>query len=154
RMKPDMSGPGCQSTDDLGVTSTNNNATGYVALCGTSMATPTMTGLVALMIQDFRAQFPARPDPRNSTVKILFAQTAVDLFNPGPDYQTGYGSVRVQAAIDFMRTGNFLENSVSQGGVYNALVVANPGQTQVKVMLAWDDYPGTPNVSPALVNDL
>ena len=53
-----------------------------------------------------------------------------------------------------MRTGNFLENTVSQGGTYNVLVVVNPGDPVMKVTLAWDDPPGTPNVSPALVNDL
>ena len=29
-----------------------------------------------------------------------------------------------------------------------------PGDTGLKVTLAWDDVPGTPNVDPALVNDL
>jgi len=155
RMKPDLSGPGCQVGGDNGVTScAASSDTAYTVFCGTSMASPTVCGLSALLIQDFRAQFPSRPDPRNSTLKILFAQTAVDLFNPGPDYQTGYGSVRVQPAIDFMRTGNFLENSVSQGQSYNVLVLSNPGDTMLKVTLAWDDVPGTPNVDPALVNDL
>src|SRR5215470_4890179 len=53
-----------------------------------------------------------------------------------------------------MRTGNFLEAQVSQGQSYNVLVVVNPGDPFFKATLAWDDAPGTPNVSPALVNDL
>ncbi len=155
RMKPDLSGPGCQVGGDGGVTSCSASSdTSYTVFCGTSMASPTVCGLSALLIQDFRTQFPSRPDPRNSTLKILLAQTAVDLFNTGPDYQTGYGSVRIQPAIDFMRTGNFLENSVSQGQSYNVLVLVNPGDPMMKVTLAWDDAPGTPNVDPALVNDL
>lgn len=155
RMKPDVSGPGCQSNGDGGVTSTGNASdTAYATLCGTSMASPTVCGLSALLMQDYRVQYPARPDPRNSTLKILLAHTAVELGNAGPDYQFGYGSVRIQPAIDFMRSGNFLENEVSQGGSYNVLVVVTPSDTQLKVMLAWDDPPGTPNVSPALVNDL
>jgi subtilase family protein/Big-like domain-containing protein/purple acid phosphatase-like protein len=155
RLKPDISGPGCQSDGDFGVTScTAASDTSYGSFCGTSMASPTVCGMSALLMQDYRAQFPTRPDFRNSTLKILLAHTAVDLGNAGPDYQFGYGSVRIQSAVDFMRTGNFLENSVSQGGVYNVLVVVNPGDPALKVTLAWDDPPGTPNVDPALVNDL
>jgi len=155
RMKPDVSAPGCQSGGDGGVTSCSSSSdTAYSVKCGTSMASPTVCGLACLLLEDFRAQFPARPDPRNSTLKILLAHTAVDLGNVGPDYQFGYGSVRIQPAIDFMRTGNFFEAQVDQGGSYNVLVVVNPTDTVLKVTIAWDDPPGTPNVNPALVNDL
>lgn len=155
RMKPDISAPGCEVGSDNGVTSCSSSSdTAYSVKCGTSMASPTVCGMSALLLEDYRAQFPGNPDFRNSTLKILLAHTAVDLGNPGPDMQFGYGSVRIQPAVDFMRTGNFLENEVSQGGTFSVLVVVNPGDPQLKVTLAWDDPPGTPNVSPALVNDL
>jgi hypothetical protein len=155
RMKPDVSAPGCQSGGDGGVTSTDSSSdTAYRPLCGTSMASPTVCGLSALLLEDFRAQFPGEPDPRNSTLKILLAHNAVDLGNTGPDYQYGYGSVRIQQTVDFMRTGNFLEDEVEQLGTFSVLVPVNPGDPELKVTLAWDDVPGTPNVDPALVNDL
>jgi len=155
RMKPDVSGPGCQSDGDLGVTSCSAAGdTSYTTMCGTSMAAPTVCGLSSLLLQDFRAQFPSKPDFRNSTLKILLAHTAVDLGNVGPDYQYGYGSVRIQNAVDFMRTGNFLENQVGQGQIYSVLVLVQAGDPELKVTLAWDDYPGTPNVKPSLINDL
>ncbi len=155
RMKPDVSAPGCQIGGDGGVTSCSGTSdTGYTSACGTSMASPTVCGLSALLLQDFRSGFPTRPDFRNSTLKILLAHTAFDRGNPGPDNQFGYGSVRIQPAVDFMRTGNFLEAEVGQDGSYNVLVVVTPSDTQLKVTLAWDDYPGTVNAIPALVNDL
>lgn len=154
RMKPDIASTGCQSDGDFGVTSCYSGSdTQYASLCGTSMASPTVCGLSALLIQDYRARYPG-PDMRNSTLKILLAHTAVDLGTAGPDYQFGYGSVRIIPAIDFMRTGNFQENSVSQGGSVSYTVNVAAGTSQLKVTLAWDDPAGTPNVIPSLVNDL
>ena len=155
RLKPDISAPGCQSDGDGGVTScTSTSDTAYTTLCGTSMAAPTVCGLSSLLLQDFRAQFPGDPDPRNSTLKALLAHNAVDLGNSGPDYMYGYGSVRIAQTIDFMRAENFFEAAVDQGATHSVLVVVEPTDTELKVTLAWDDYPGTPNVDPALVNDL
>src|SRR5262249_6174671 len=154
RLKPDISAPGCQSDADLGVTSCSGASdTAYQVFCGTSMASPTVCGLSALLIQDYRVQFPG-PDMRNSTLKGLLAQTAVDLGSVGPDYQFGYGSVRIVSAIGLMRTGNFEENIVSQGGSVNYTVNVPPGAAELKITIAWDDPAGTPNVVPSLINDL
>jgi hypothetical protein len=154
RMRPDISAPGCQTGGDGGVTSTSSSG-GYNVKCGTSMASPTVAGISALMLQDFRSRWPSRAEMRNSTLKVLLAHTAVDLGNVGPDNQSGYGSVRAKAAIDFMRTDNFLEGSVAgQGAVQVWTVVVAPGEAPLKITMAWDDMPGTPNVMPTLVNDL
>ena len=153
RIKPDISGPGCQSDGDGGVTSLSSSG-GYTQKCGTSMSSPTVCGLGALILQDFRANYPGEPDPRNSTLKALFANTAADIVTPGPDYQSGYGSVRIQPAIDTLRAGNFAENEVDQGGSTGLVVVVDAGTPELKITIAWDDEPGTPNVNPVLVNDL
>ncbi|MDX2130736.1 MAG: S8 family serine peptidase [Planctomycetota bacterium] len=155
RMKPDFSAPGCQSGGDGGVTScTSSGDTAYASLCGTSMATPTVAGCTSLLLQDFRARFPGANDPRNSTLKVLFAQSAADRGNPGPDYQYGYGSVRVRDAIDLMRTANFQEAQVAQGQDQNYTITVPAGAAALVVTIAWDDVPATPNAIPALVNDL
>ena len=155
RLKPDISGPGCQSNGDGGVTSCSYSSdTAYTVKCGTSMASPTVTGLLSLLLEDFRAQFPALDDPRNSTLKVLLAHNAEDIQNAGPDYQSGYGSVRIKDTIDFMRSENWFEGQTDQGDTYSVLVSVSAGDSELKVTLAWDDVPGTPNVNPALVNDL
>ena len=155
RLKPDISAPGCQVGGDGGVTSTSSSSdTAYAVLCGTSMATPTVTGLCALLLQDWRAQFPTLADPRNSMLKALLAHNAADRGNAGPDYQFGYGSVRIVDTIDFMRTGRFREDTISHGGIAEFTVQISGGDPELKATLAWDDFPATPNVIPALVNDL
>ena len=153
RLKPDVSAPGCQSNDDLGVTSCSSSG-GYTVYCGTSMATPTTSGVGALLLQQFRLDYPGEPDFRNSTLKAILAHTAVDIANAGPDFQSGYGSIRAVPAIDFVSSGNFFEGELVQGETVQVLVIVGPSDTQLKVTLTWDDAPGTPAVSPVLVNDL
>ncbi len=154
RMKPDVSAPGCQDNGDGGVTSPSAGSdTSYASLCGTSMAAPTLTGCAALLIEDWRNQFGG-PDPRNSTLKAIFAQTAEDRGNVGPDYKYGYGSIRVRNAIDLMRLGNFAEDTVDNGQTVPFSVDVAPGESELRVTIAWDDAPAVPNVAAALVNDI
>jgi hypothetical protein len=154
RLKPDFCAPGCQNGDDGGVTSCSSSGnTSYTVFCGTSMACPTTTGIVALMLQDYRVQFGG-PDPRNSTLKVLLAHTATDVLDDGPDYRSGYGSVRAPDAIDLMRTGFFSEKELGQGETQFFTAFVTPQDDELKVTLAWDDFEGTPNVTAALVNDL
>ncbi|HYE02025.1 MAG TPA: S8 family serine peptidase [Phycisphaerales bacterium] len=153
RLKPDISAPGCESGGDGGVTSTVST-TGFDSYCGTSMASPTVCGIGALMLQDYRANFPGQPDFRNSSLKTFLAHSAHDVEAVGPDYKTGYGSVRAVNAVELVRSGNWTEGTVAQGQLYRATVVVNPGDAQLKATLAWDDAPGTPVTIPSLVNDL
>ena len=155
RMKPDVSGPGSQSNDDGGVTSTSSSSdTAYTTKSGTSMAAPTVTGICALILQDWKAQFPGDPLPRNSMLKVLLAHNAADLGNPGPDYQFGYGSVRAKDTIDYIRTENFVDESLNHGETQTFFIYVSPGDPFLKATLAWDDPPGAVNTIPELVNDI
>ncbi len=152
RIKPDISAPGCEAGGDGGVTSCSSSG-GYTNMCGTSMACPTVTGLSALIVQDWRNLYPGDPDLMNATLKALLAHTAADKFNPGPDCQYGYGSVRVVDAIDHMRMGNIAELEIMHGETIEMLIYADqPGM--IKATIAWDDVPATPLVVPSLVNDI
>ncbi len=155
RIKPDISAPGCQVGGDGGVLSTSSlNPAGYSVKCGTSMASPTVCGISALILEQYRLSFPDRDDLRNSTLKAILANTAVDRGNTGPDYQYGYGSVRADAAVDAVIAENVVEAEVGQGDIYRFVVIIGENDSELKVTMAWDDAPGTPNVDPVLVNDL
>lgn len=159
RLKPDIVAPGCEERGDGGVTSLHLNG-GYLTACGTSMATPTVTGLVALMIQDHRDHHPGQPDIRNSTAKAVLVHTAVDLETPGPTYSSGYGSVRVKDAIDLMRAGLVKELLIDHRGVVEYAIEIEPSDAELKVTIAWDDPPAAPDTmhgsgtSPKLINDI
>jgi hypothetical protein len=153
RIKPDISAPGCQTTGDSGVTSTSSSG-GYNVKCGTSMASPTVCGISALLMEQYRLSFPDRDDMRNCTLKALLANTAVDRGNVGPDYKYGYGSVRAVPAVDAIIAENVIEGDVSQGEVYTFVVIIGAGDSELRVTTAWDDASATPNAGSALVNDL
>ncbi|QOJ13406.1 MAG: S8 family serine peptidase [Planctomycetia bacterium] len=152
RLKPDFVGPGCQTFGDLGVTSANVNG-GYGVRCGTSMSAPTVAGMIALLIEEHRRLEPGAPTPDGAAFKALLAHTAVDLGEPGPDYRFGFGSVRLTPALAALRERRLHQGEISSGQVWSAKI-ASFGGGPLSVTLAWDDPPGTPNVSPALVNQL
>ena len=153
RIKPDISAPGCQSGGDGGVTSTFPGG-GYGTYCGTSMASPTVTGISALIIEDWRQQFPGEGEIPNSALKALLANSGDDLGNVGPDCQYGFGTVRARQAIDSLRAEGVALGEVGDGGIGEHLVIVSDSESELRITLAWDDVPGAPLAVSALVNDL
>jgi hypothetical protein len=154
RLKPDVVAPGCQVGGDGGVTSADGLAdSGYRVMCGTSMAAPTFTGLATLLMQDYRARYGG-PDPRNATLKAIFTHTAMDLGPAGPDYQHGYGLVQILPALEVVRTGRFGEESIDAGDTFVFQLDLPPGESELRVTIAWDDVPAAASATNTLVNDL
>jgi serine protease AprX len=87
RIKPDVCGPG------LSITSARaNTSNGYVTYSGTSMATPFVAGVAALVLDVNNALTPAQ-------VKSTLMSTAVDWTSPGADAETGAGRLQAYEAI-------------------------------------------------------
>lgn len=152
RVKPDVVAPGDQVGGDWGIKSTYLNNS-YASGEGTSMAAPAVSGISALLIQQYRSIYGVT-DPWPSTVKALLIHTAVDRGNPGPDYKFGYGRVDAQAAADVLRARDLRQDSVSDGATNTYAITVPAGAASVKVTLVWDDPAGAVNANPALVNNL
>lgn len=95
----DIAAPGTDilSTWDSRDTPQNGGTIGgkpdkYNIITGTSMASPVVTGLVALMKL-------ARPDLSPDEVEALLKGTATDLGSTGPDPQFGSGLINANAAV-------------------------------------------------------
>lgn len=82
---PDISGPG------VGVISTSWGG-GYESMDGTSMATPHVAGVAALMLD-------ANPYLTVSQIDQIMEQTALDLLPAGKDNATGSGRIDALAAV-------------------------------------------------------
>ncbi len=127
----------------------------------TSGAAAAASGCIALLLQDYRNLLSTTGNPLPSTVKGLLIHSAQDLddstswYNRGPDYSSGYGLIRILDAINLMRSRLFHEGEITTSETADHYSFwTEPGQTQVKVTLVWDDVPGAENANPALVNDL
>ncbi|HEY4287673.1 MAG TPA: S8 family serine peptidase [Puia sp.] len=122
---------------------------------GTSMATPTVSGTMALLIQRFH-QLYGSGTPYSMILKALVCNTANDMGNAGPDYIYGFGSINGRAAVESLEAAQLLTNSISSTGqtIPPKVISVPAGQQQVRVMLYWPDYPAAPFSSTALVNDL
>jgi len=126
----------------------------------TSSAAAEVAGGLALMINGWRTAFPGRADPLPSTLRAVLVNNAVDLdttttwFNPGPDYASGYGLVRINNSVQSLERGDAIEGSVAHGGEARYFVAVPAGAGPLRITLAWDDEAAIDGANPALVNDL
>ncbi|MFP5451237.1 MAG: S8 family peptidase [Thermoleophilia bacterium] len=82
--KPDVAAPGINIVSSVG--------NGYLSYSGTSMASPHVAGLVALLRQ-------ANPGLSPDQIADILRGTAADLGAAGPDFQTGAGRVDANRAV-------------------------------------------------------
>ena len=71
----------------------------YAKLSGTSMATPFVTGVVALMLSKHREQGSATPIRTTDDLREHLARTATDAGSPGKDPSYGYGLINPKSML-------------------------------------------------------
>ncbi|NDF97605.1 MAG: hypothetical protein EB101_01465 [Chitinophagia bacterium] len=148
RVKPDISAMG---TNVFSTYSTG--ATAYATISGTSMATPGVSGSVALLVERFK-QLNNNTLPPSALIKSAVLNTAQDLGNLGPDYRFGYGRIDALEAIRVLENNRYAVNSIANAAL-NEITITVPSNTvRLNVMLNWNDPAGAPNANPALVNNL
>lgn len=158
RVKPDVVANGYQllSTSDA-------NDSAYTPISGTSMATPTVSGIAACLWELFRATHNCHPT--SAVIKASLIHTARDGGVPGPDPQYGWGS------IDALEAGLLIggkkgvlfadpeKHKVVEAGVPTEFKFNATGRP-VRVTVVWIDPPakanagGIDDATPALMNDL
>jgi hypothetical protein len=121
-------------------------------MSGTSMATPAISGLLALMIERFR-NIHKEQNPHPALLKGILLNTATDLGNPGPDYTFGYGLANAVEAVKSIDEKLYSAGK-TLGQAQQVRIQVPAGAPHLRVMLAYSDREGTPNAAKALVNDL
>ncbi|HPR31218.1 MAG TPA: S8 family serine peptidase [Prolixibacteraceae bacterium] len=157
RIKPDIVANGINlfSTYHL------SDAT-YASMSGTSMATPSATGSLALLQQHYYNLF--QNYMLAATLKALAIHTADEAGpDPGPDYMFGWGLMNTTRAANLITTDQnndvISEHKLNNGTTFTYDVIAN-GTEPLKATIVWSDPSGSPPqtmLDPAtamLVNDL
>lgn len=162
RQVPHIVAPGC-STDS----STAAGDLSFGSMCGTSMASPVVTGASALYWERHRTLHGRDPSP--AMVKAVFTAVSKNLTGfldadgrvmpQRPNRFAGWGRIDLDAVIN-PGVDVWLHDQdtvlTSSGADYNVeLSVDDPAQP-VRIMLAWTDAPGagTGGTTSSWVNDL
>lgn len=197
RIKPDVVAPGshvtstaywepgyssllCTTLPSGTETGTSPRAQFYANDCGSSLAAAAVSGVVALVLQQYSTTYGVDLDvapPLPSTLRGIIIHTAHDVsvatpwFTnadgpvqafPGPDFVTGFGLVNAADAVALTAAKQLREDVLNatcdaktfQIPVYGFLSSLT---TAVRVTLTWDDPAGDgslPATTPQLTNDL
>lgn len=131
RIKPDIMGPGATiasaAVENLNFGIYPCAQPCYAVASGTSMATPAVAGIVALM-------FEANPNLTVNDVRRILYDTAHDRFpGGGKDNETGFGLVDAHAAVRAAQAELVIDPLTFPGTAEIAAVVPNNGQVLLPV---------------------
>jgi hypothetical protein len=118
---------------------------------GSSDAAAVVSGM-ASYLKGFAASVKGRSLSSQETKALLIAG-AKDLREPGPDFQSGYGSASLSNSLDILIADNYLTDSLLTGANEHKISIG-PGVNSLKVLLYWNDPAATLEADQALVNDL
>ncbi len=148
RKIPHMVAPGCYVDSTYPTNS-------YSYLCGTSMASPHVSGAVALFIQYYRGLPGYTVDPSPALVKAAFLPVAHDLAghldaSSGTlghpfDSKQGWGRMNLEAVVDPPLAVQYFDNPVvfdNTGEQWTRSVTAADPSQPIRIMLVWTDAPG------------
>lgn len=168
RIKPDLVAQGvgmlslaCNCFDDRngdGIDDVPNTLTSSRIMGGTSMSTPVVSGVAALVLQEANT---LNIDMTPAAMKALLIQTAQDVqgvgqSTVGPDYATGWGIVDAEAAVNLLRQSGLAQgtlNAIGAAAAWTQTFYVPAGEAEIHLTLVWDDPAGNPG-GQILINDL
>ena len=163
RIVPQLIAPGC-TTDSTIATSDQAYSSNF---CGTSMASPIVTGSAALFVQQQRLALERDPSPALIRARLTaLARNLVSHFDADgqelghrPDRKQGWGRLDLDAVINPPQPVFMLDQTRvfrSTGQAWTGRFDPVDPEASMHIMLAWTDAPGLGlgGAMPAWVNDL
>ncbi|MCH8251181.1 MAG: S8 family serine peptidase [Planctomycetes bacterium] len=162
RTIPHMVAPGCR-------VDSSTSGSGYTLMCGTSMASPHVSGAVAVFIDYYRSLEGVTEDPSPALIKAAFLPVAHDLagFQDADggtlghpfDSKQGWGRMDLDAVVNPAHTVRYFDSPVTFDNTGEEWVMTvspiDPNEP-LKFMLVWTDAygHGLGGSQPAWNNDL
>jgi hypothetical protein len=147
RIKPEMVAGGVNITSTI---PTNL----YDTYTGTSMASPTVAGILALITERYR-QLHGGDYPDGALLKTLAMNGAVDMGNPGPDFTFGFGMISGRPTVEALEQNRYFTGTINNNGSQQFTIPSvTAGNYQIKILLYWPDAPALSLATKTLVNDL
>ncbi len=146
RLKPEICGVG------VSVMSTGRTFN-YLNMSGTSMATPSVAGTIALLNEHYRNENNGEL-PDGALMKAIVCNTADDLGNKGIDFKHGYGLINARRAAEVITDGRFDSDTISHGEQKFFTINVPAGVEELKVMMYYADYESVSGATQTLVNNL
>jgi hypothetical protein len=120
---------------------------------GTSGAAALASG-VSLLIQQLHASANSNRYPLASLTKAILANSADDIYTPGPDYTSGFGKMNAAAAIQTVMDNRFFAGEIDAASERDFSINVPAGAAELKVTLSWTDPAAAAGASKALLNDI
>ena len=176
RLKPDIIAPGVDIWSACGYDPSGGCGDDYWQMTGTSMATPTVAGALALVRQYYMDGFfptgsavtangftPSAALLKATLINGAVEVNGIDAYYYGetwyPNNQQGWGRILLDNSLYFEGdTRNlYLDDhrygvTTGEKVVYEIPIISS--EEPLEITLVWSDYPGTPYSYPNLVNDL
>lgn len=172
RIKPDLVAPGSNIISTASSIGSHRlwgpHAPGYAYNGGTSISAGFVSGAAALVRQWYQERHALEPSA--ALVKATLLNGARELapgqygdgpateIPPRPNGAEGWGRVDVANALQppapSMTRFRDEKSGLGTGEERTWLLNVRPGESPLRIMLVWSDYPGSVNAAVALVNDL
>ena len=118
---------------------------------GTSESAALVSGTTLLLQQFYKAKNNSvLPSP---LVKAILINSADDVYNPGPDYKTGFGNLNAMKAINCINENKIFSGIIDNRTTDSFNINVQQNISLLKITLAWNDTAASAFAPKALIND-